>query len=70
MTHDNVPAHRRSFAWLLALPPLMAVLGGAITLYIVIRYPDQAIVVEDTVVHDDQGNVHRHVVNSVTPPLK
>lgn len=71
MKHSNDSARDRSLAWLLAVPPLMAVLGGMITLYIVIKYPDQAISVDKTtLIQDDHGRIHQHVVNSVNPPLK
>jgi hypothetical protein len=71
-TDTTTKPHRHgSWAWLLAVPPLLAVLGGAATMYFVIKYPDQSIVVQSAAeVPDEHGNVHQHVVNSVTPPLK
>lgn len=74
MTRTDVsasPSPPRSLApyWLAVLPAL-AVVGGLITLYLVMRYPDQAISVEPVVeIHDDTGS-HQHVINSVTPPLR
>lgn len=63
-------SHRHgSWAWLLIVPPAFALLGGMITLYFVLRYPDHEVAVEHvTEVSDD--SMHQHVVNSVTPPLK
>lgn len=59
-----------TWAWLLALPPALAIVGGAITLFLVLHYPDHELPVERvTDVQTEQGT-HRHVVNSVTPPLK
>ncbi len=69
--HNSTPRRYGSWAWLLAVPPLLAVIGGALTLYVVVKYPDQAIVVESKAeVPDEQGRMHQHIVNSVTPPLK
>ena len=73
MNTDNPtkPHRHGSWAWLLVVPPLMAVIGGVITLYFVMKYPDQAIAVDThTEVRSEQGRLHQHVVNSVTPPLK
>jgi hypothetical protein len=70
MNTDSKPHRHGSWAWLLAVPPAMALIGGIVTMYLVIKYPDQAIVVDAaSEVHDQQGT-HQHVVNSVTPPLK
>lgn len=65
--------HRDSslgWAWLLAVPPLLAVLGGAITLTLALTHPDKVIATEkvSTVRQGDRTQVH--VTNSVTPPLK
>lgn len=55
--------------WLM-LGPALVVVASFVTLYFVVRYPDQEIAVDKvTEVHDDSGT-HQHVVNSVTPPLK
>lgn len=69
MSKDSSKQHRHgSWAWLLAVPPAMALLGGMVTMYLVVKFPDQAIVVDATnEVRDGHG---AHVVNSVTPPLK
>jgi hypothetical protein len=71
-TGNTTKPHRHdSWAWLLAVPPLMAVIGGIITMYFVVKYPDQAIAVDThTEVSSERRQVHQHVVNSVTPPLK
>jgi hypothetical protein len=67
-TNANSPRSWIPF-WLMLLP-MLAVVAGFFTLYLVIRYPDQEIAVDKvTVVKDDRGT-HQHVVNSVTPPLK
>jgi hypothetical protein len=60
----------RSFApyWLAVLPGL-AVVGGLITLYLVLRYPDREIHVQPVTEIQDASGIHQHVVNSVTPPL-
>ena len=55
---------------LLLLPPLLAVIGGFITLYLVVTRPDREITVETVSRIQDGPTVHQHVVNSVTPPLK
>jgi len=71
MNNERKTHRHGSWAWLLAVPPAMALIGGIITMYVVIKYPDHAIVVESTSeVPDERGNTHQHVVNSVTPPLK
>jgi len=71
MNTDRKPHRHGSWAWLLAVPPLMAVIGGALTMYVVVKYPDHAIAVDSRIeVPDEHGNTHQHVVNSVTPPLK
>ncbi|MES1195963.1 MAG: hypothetical protein ABUL58_03370 [Steroidobacter sp.] len=71
MINQSSKPHRRgSWAWLLAVPPAMALIGGAVTLYFVVKYPDQAIVVSSNAEVPDEHGVHQHVVNSVTPPLK
>jgi len=59
-----------AWAWLLAVPPLLAVIGCMITWYFILRYPDQALPVEEVRVTTDDGSAHQHVVNSVTPPLR
>ena len=73
MTNDSPsrPHRHGTWAWLLAIPPLMAVIGGVITMYFVVKYPDQAIAVDAPAeVTSQRGQLHQHVVNSVTPPLK
>jgi hypothetical protein len=69
-TNMNQVSTERSYApYLLAILPALAVVGSMITLYFVLRYPDQVIPVDPvTEIHDESGS-HQHVVNSVTPPL-
>ena len=70
MNTESKP-RRRSWAWLLVVPPAMALIGGALTVYVVVKYPDHAIAVNSVAeVPDEHGTMHQHVVNSVTPPLK
>ena len=57
-------------AWLLHVPPALAVIGGLITLYIVWQYPDQALPIDPVESVSTQTGARQHVVNSVTPPLK
>ena len=57
-------------AWLLIVPPVLAVIGGFITLYLVWRYPDQALTIEPVETISTETGVYQHVINSVTPPLK
>jgi hypothetical protein len=57
-----------TWVWLIAVPPLLAVIGCAITWYFILRYPDHEIPVENVRITTGSG-VHQHVVNSVTPPL-
>ncbi len=53
---------RRSW-WplLVVLPPIAAVLGSMVTMYVSSRHPDQVIPVTQ---------VKEHVTNSVVPPLR
>ncbi|MGE3890943.1 MAG: hypothetical protein AB7F79_05010 [Steroidobacteraceae bacterium] len=70
MSSANLARTSRHLALWLLVPPALAVLGGIITLYLVWRYPDQALAVEPVaLVTNDQGE-HQHVINSVTPPLR
>jgi hypothetical protein len=55
--------------WLL-LPPVLAMIGSAITLYLVWRYPDQALQVESVKTIITAHGERQHVTNSVTPPLR
>jgi len=50
--------------------PALAVVACLITLYLIIKHPDQEISVQKVTVIRDGDTVHQHVVNSVTPPLK
>jgi hypothetical protein len=67
-THIKAPRSWIPF-WLMLLP-MLAVVGGFITLYLVIKHPDQEIAVDKVTVVKDEAGTHQHVVNSVTPPLK
>lgn len=69
--HSREPEPKRSLIpYLLALGPILAVIGSAATLYLVLRHPDTEWQVDKvTEVHTEQGT-HQHVVNSVTPPLR
>ena len=70
MNTDPTPKTRSWIPFWLALLPLLAVIGGFVTLYLAIRYPDVALDVDKvTEIHDENGT-HRHVTNSVTPPLR
>lgn len=60
---------RRTALWLL-VPPAMAMIGGFITLFLAMKYPDQAIEVEQVSSVTTESGTHQHVTNSVTPPLK
>ena len=53
--------------WLL---PALAVIGSFISLYLALAHPDKEIAVDKVTVIHDGNQVHQHVVNSVTPPLK
>lgn len=70
MNTERKPHRYGSWAWLLAVPPALALLGGMVTMYLVVKHPDQTIVVDTTSEVGGSGGTHQHVVNSVTPPLK
>lgn len=74
MNIDRKPVPRvhryGAWAWLLAVPPAIAFIGGMITLYLVLRYPDHELAVERVTEVPVANGVQQHVVNSVTPPLK
>jgi len=70
-TEVTKKVHRHgSWAWLLAVPPALAVIGSMITLFLVLHYPDHEVPVEHVTQVPSENGVHQHVVNSVTPPLK
>lgn len=60
----------RKMLWpyLLALPPLAAVLAGMVTVYLMAKHPDQEIRVAPT--ETQSTGETRHVTNSVVPPLR
>lgn len=73
MNSIGPPSTTTQRSWIpywLALLPALAVIAGFVTLYLAMRYPDQALSVEKvSEIHDEHGT-HQHVTNSVTPPLQ
>ena len=70
ISQSSASSQRSWIPYWLALLPALAVIAGFVTLYLAMRYPDQALQVEKvSEIHDEQG-VHQHVTNSVTPPLR
>ena len=70
MSTSTIEKSGKRAAWLLLVPPALAVIGGLITLYLVWQYPDQALPIDPVESVSTQTGVRQHVVNSVTPPLK
>jgi len=70
MSTSTIEKNGNCAAWLLLVPPALAVIGGLITLYLVWQYPDQALSIDPVESLSTQTGAHQHVVNSVTPPLK
>jgi hypothetical protein len=69
--NSHKPTPRRSLIpYLLALGPVLAVIAGFITLYLVLRYPDTEWKVDKVTEIRTEHGTHKHVTNSVTPPLR
>ncbi len=68
--NSETPPTGRYVPYLLAILPAVACIAGFFTLYLALRNPDQAVVVDKVSEIHDASGVHQHVTNSVTPPLR
>lgn len=65
MSQTTRPWYRYSIMWLVVAPPTAAVLGGIVTMTMVLKHPDHDVRPRQAVTQ-----VTKHASNSVVPPAE